>query len=179
MSSCDPLRDVADKWVHAMKMRNIIKRLALGVVSAGSTMVIAACYGAYYSEMERNLVHGTVTDEQNQTVQSLEVCAAVEPEWRGCTSTNTSGDYSMNVEEQIYDMAVVNGFSLVVRDVDDWNNGAFLDAEIEVTPDEMASNGAQIDVVMEAVDDENDETDSEDEADETESSEEDEVEDSE
>lgn len=162
-------------------MKNMFKRLALGVVSAGSTLVIAACYGAYYSGIEKNLVHGTVTDEQNQPVQSLEVCAVVEQAWSGCTSTNISGDYSMLVDEQVYDMAVVNGFTLSVRDVDGVNNGEFLDAEIDVTPEDIVQNAERIDVVMEAASDETDETDSDEASDESsddaDSSEEDEEED--
>ena len=175
--------NVADRWVHAMKMRNIFKRLALGVVSAGSTLVIAACYGAYDTGISRNLVHGTVTDEQDQSIRSLEVCVEVEQAWGGCTSTNISGDYSMDVDEQVYDIAVVNGFTLSVRDVDGVNNGEFLDAEIDVTSEDMAQNAQQIDVVMEAVSDESDETDSDEDTDEspdeTHTSEEDEEEDDE
>jgi len=145
-----------------MKIARLFKELALSVVSAGTTLIIAACYGTYDSyedDWTTILAQGKLTNEAGDAVQGLQVCAEIDTSER-CSPSDVLGDYSISVEQAFYDSARENGFILTVEDTDGETNGEYENASITVTPEEVEQGSREIDVVVEAVE-ETEETDGE------------------
>ena len=136
-----------------MKIARWFKELALGVVSAGTTLVIAACYGTYDTyedDWATILAQGRLTSEAGDAIQGLQVCAEIDTAER-CTTSDVLGDYSISVEGAFYDTARMDGFTLTVEDIDGATNGEYENASINVTSEEVAQGSNEIDVVVEAV----------------------------
>ncbi len=113
------------------------KRSVLAALTAGTSAVIAACYGVFMGEYEEAMVEGQVTD-QGQGVDGLEVCAALPGDLAydsaTCTDTHSSGFYAIEGEGDLYDRANAEGFLLTVRDVDGEVNGSYEPLAIEIEP---------------------------------------------
>ena len=111
-----------------MTVTTWIKRIVLGALSAGTSAVIAACYGVWYGDHEDAMVNGHVTAD-GAGVSGLEVCAVLEGELEfessACTHTEQDGGYGVYAAMDIYDQAWAEGFLLTVRDVDGDLNGTF------------------------------------------------------
>ena len=132
-----------------MKIDKLIKRVCLSVVGAGTSLLIAACYGAQMYDYERNMVvEGRVTDEDVQGVGGLEVCANVPGYGSECVFTNALGQYKVYSDTDLINHADTKGFWVVVRDVDGAENGLFEDEEIPV---DSGSVPANVDVQVEEI----------------------------
>lgn len=115
-----------------MKTRSWIKRLVLGAVSAGSSLVIAGCYGPMY-EGSQGLVSGRVTF-QGHGVPGMQVCAAPPSSSETCTTTDGNGYYSIIVPDMDFDQAYDHGFAVQVTDIDGEQNGLYEPAQVTVDP---------------------------------------------
>jgi hypothetical protein len=115
-----------------MKFEKAIKKAVLAVVGAGSSLVIAACYGAYYGMQDTDIVSGRVTNPNGAGVGGLEVCADVPGHQPVCTETADDGSYLVEGVESEVDAADVNGFLVTVKDVDGYENGLYGDEEVAV-----------------------------------------------
>jgi len=112
-----------------------IKRLVAAGLSAGTSLVIAACYGVSQgmSHMTR-LVRGRVTHNQ-QAVPGLEVCAKVPSDGSACDTTDANGDYSIDAYQSMATNANDQGFDIVVSDTDGpANGGEFRQANMHLIP---------------------------------------------
>lgn len=143
-----------------MKIARLFKELALGVVSAGSTLIIAACYGVNGSyepdDWSTILARGRLTSETGDAIEGLRVCAEVEAQSQ-CTASDVLGDYSISVDQTFDNAARQNGFTLTIEDIDGETNGEYEDTSITVTSEEVSQGSNEIDVVVEAVEETEDE----------------------
>ncbi|MCD6497317.1 MAG: hypothetical protein J7M25_03330 [Deltaproteobacteria bacterium] len=127
-----------------------IKRLMAAGLSAGTSLVIAACYGVSQGMNITRLVRGRVTHNQ-QAVRGLEVCAKAPSEGSACATTDDNGDYSIDTYETMATDANDQGFDLVVTDTDGpANGGEFQKATTHVAP---GSVPADVDVDVRLVSD--------------------------
>ncbi len=132
-----------------MKIDKLIKRVCLSVVGAGTSLLIAACYGAQMYDYERNMVvEGRVSSEDVQGVQGLEVCANVPGYGSECVYTNVYGEYRVFSDIDLLNHADSKGFWVVVRDVDGAENGLYEGEEIPV---DSGSVPAKVDVLVEEI----------------------------
>lgn len=123
-----------------MNVPKVFKRIALGVLSTGTTLFIAACYGtgAYYDDDDSwvsTIVQGLVSFNQ-QGVQGMEVCVTpdIPNGYSACVLTDVNGNYLIEEEDSYLDEVDINGGTLTVTDVDGEDNGAFVDQVITVDP---------------------------------------------
>lgn len=115
-----------------MKTKKWFKRVLAATVSAGSSLVIAACYGAFYGMQE--VASGRVT-HNSQGVSGLQVCAEFQGGGSDCTITNGNGYYTIEAADHLVDAARQNGYTIVVTDIDGEDNGGlFQEAEVPVDP---------------------------------------------
>lgn len=115
-----------------MATRKWFKRVLAAAVSAGSSLVIAACYGAFYELSP--LASGRVT-HGGQGVRGLQVCAEYESGGSSCTNTDGNGYYNLQAEDYLVDEADENGYTIVVTDVDgEENGGLFQEASVPMDP---------------------------------------------
>ncbi len=135
-----------------MNVPKIFKRVALGVLSTGTTLFIAACYGTgnYYDDDESwvsTIVQGLVSFNQ-QGVVGLEVC--VTPDlpngYSACVLTDAGGNYLIEEDDTYLDELNTAGGELTVTDVDGEDNGAYVDQIIAIAPGTIP---ASIDVELE------------------------------
>lgn len=115
-----------------MDISKAIKKACLAVVGAGSSLIIAACYGTYMEMEDMGLVHGRVTNGDGQGVPALEVCARVPGLGSECTTTSSSGAYEINTDEEFRYQADTDGFWVTVEDVDGSANGLYENTEVAV-----------------------------------------------
>jgi hypothetical protein len=130
-----------DKW------RRGLKELALSVLTMGSSVLIAACYGAQYAgERMLSLVTGTVRF-QATGVEGIEVCATVDTSAsRYCATTDADGQYEVMVDEYFETDAYEQGCKLEVRDVDGAANGDYAPQDVAI-PAETVPTVADVDLV--------------------------------
>lgn len=135
-----------------MNVPKIFKRFALGVMTTGTGLFIAACYGtgAYYDDDDSwvsTIVQGLVSFNQ-QGVQGLEVCVTpdVANGYSACVLTDGNGGYLIEEEDSYLDEVNTNGGELTVTDVDGEDNGAYVDQVIAIDPGTIP---ASIDVELE------------------------------
>lgn len=115
-----------------MKFSSLIKRVCAGVVGAGSSLIIAACYGVYY---DSGLVTGRVTTQDGTPIPELRVCAVVDGNQEGCTTTSPEGDFGIySYSDETLADAERLGLVVQVRDVDGALNGTFEDKDVSVPP---------------------------------------------
>ncbi len=116
------------------------KRALLGVLSAGTSAVIAACYGVFMGDYEDPMVDGAVTD-QGQGVQGLEVCATltgdVAYDNAACATSEGGGYYEIWGSGDLSGRANDEGFLLTVRDVDGDANGTYEPVAITIEPGQI------------------------------------------
>jgi hypothetical protein len=120
-----------------MKPAIWFKRGLLATLSAGTSAVIAACYGVFMDDYEVPLVDGQVTD-RGEGVEGLEVCATFPGELAldsaACTESASGGYFGIDGEPDLYDRANAEGFLLTVRDVDGEANGSYEPVAIAIDP---------------------------------------------
>lgn len=121
-----------------MRMRTWTKRALLGALTAGTSLVIAACYGAYYGM--RTLVEGTVTGD-GQGIPGLRVCADVPNGLQGCSTTGDGGAYWVDVPDDQMGTASTRGFVVRVTDVDGEANGSWAPLEHAVPAEAVPGDG--------------------------------------
>ncbi len=132
-----------------MKIDKLIKKVCLAVVGAGSSLVIAACYGAYYEfDGRQQMVYGQVTNGEQQGVDGLQVCANVPGYGSECTYTNYGGHFEVNAESHLRNHAESNGFWVVVKDVDGPVNGEYQE---EAVPVDAKMLPVRVDIQVEEV----------------------------
>jgi len=98
-----------------MKTITTVKKVVAGVLAAGSTLLIAACYGVY---SYKDLAQGSVTVPEGTADQyNVIVCAEFGGEDRTCTMVSADGSYflSTSVESQ-QSMAEQEGYQLCAGD---------------------------------------------------------------
>lgn len=116
-----------------MAIRTIFKRIGAAVLGAGSSLVIAACYGAYYTGDYMRLVSGRVTTTDGTGIPELQVCADV-GYGTYCDVTEPDGGFYIEAMDSVVDDANSGGFTVQVRDVDGPANGTFEDKDVTVDP---------------------------------------------
>ena len=115
-----------------MKTNKWFKRVLAAAVSAGSSLVIAACSGAFYGMQE--VASGRVT-HGSQGVSGLQVCAEFQGGGSDCTITNGNGYYTIEAADHLVDAARQNGYTIVVTDIDcEDNGGLFQETEVPLDP---------------------------------------------
>ncbi len=110
-----------------MKTISMVKKAVCGVIAAGSTLLIAACYGVYST---KDLAQGSVTVPEGTPDQyNVMVCAEFGVDDRTCAMVNTDGTYylSTSIDSQIT-MAEQEGYQLCAED----ENGVFLPQCVDV-----------------------------------------------
>lgn len=130
-----------------MRVPKLVKRLGAAVLGAGTSLVIAACYGAYYGGEYMRLVSGRVTTTDGTGIPEMRVCADA-GYGLYCESTHAQGEYSVWVPEEEVDYAYSNGFLVQVRDVDGLTNGLYEDKDVQVPPYEAP---ADLDIAVDEV----------------------------
>ncbi|MBU1238184.1 hypothetical protein KKF84_06045 [Myxococcota bacterium] len=98
-----------------MRLLPWMKKIAIGCITAGSTLLIAACYGVYD---ESYRIRGTVR-LNGDGVEGIQVCAESDG-YTACAVTDYTGYFSMDTTNRSY---YDNGFSICVEDVDGDLNG--------------------------------------------------------
>ena len=126
----------------AMSFAKWWKKIALSALSAGSGLVIAACYGAYYGVEQ--VVGGRVSHQGNG-IPDIEVCARVASYSPECRHTGYDGHYYIEADGFIAGEANANGFQVRVRDVDGAVNGEYEDELVDVDPGRVP---AEVDVEL-------------------------------
>lgn len=113
-----------------MKTLSILKKAVAGALAAGSTLLISACYGAYYSY--NDLATGQVTvPEATPDQYNVMVCAEFGPDDRACSMVSSDGSYwvSSSVEHH-RQLAEREGFELCAGD----EAGVFIRQCVTVPP---------------------------------------------
>ncbi len=120
-----------------MKTITWAKRVALGVLSAGTSAVIAACYGVFMGDYEEPLVDGLVTD-QGQGIPDLELCVTFPADLAydntACGTSGNGGFYEIWGNNDLSARAYDEGFTLTLRDVDGAANGTYEPQAIPIDP---------------------------------------------
>ncbi|MBU1242146.1 hypothetical protein KKD52_00435 [Myxococcota bacterium] len=112
-----------------MKVIRTLKQVVAGALSAGATMLIAACYGPMEPGYE--LANGSVTvPEGTPTDYNVEVCAELAESGTQCDFVRTDGSYLINVYESALDDAQLHGYRLCATS----SSGLFIDQCVDVPP---------------------------------------------
>lgn len=104
-----------------MKTGNFLRKAIIGVLSAGSTLLIAACYGVY----DRfDVARGYVKDADGNPIPNIKVCAQHPEYGEECSITYEDGYYFINsdINEESYN---AQGFVICATDTDGAMNGDF------------------------------------------------------
>jgi hypothetical protein len=107
-----------------MKLFKHIKKLALGTITVGSTILMAACYGVTDGSF---LITDGEVKSGNQGIQGLEVCVIINDQEQAqvCEITQSNGQFSINSWEDFRNKANSNGFNICVNDIDGVENGQY------------------------------------------------------
>ncbi|MBN2722972.1 MAG: hypothetical protein JXR95_02760 [Deltaproteobacteria bacterium] len=116
-----------------MKPGDILRKAAIGILSAGSTILIAACYGVYDY---RQVAEGNIVNSDGEPVSGLKVCVENDGAPVACTYTDDYSKEAYYIEDtdSSADYCSENGFSVCVRDVDGAENGLYQDECQEFPP---------------------------------------------
>lgn len=127
-----------------MLLPRLLKRLGVGLLGAGSSFLIAACYGvsSYNSPME--LVRGHVLTEDGTGIPEMQVCAQL-TSTQYCEPTDGLGAFSFVEPDWAVNEADQDGFTLQVRDVDGVANGEWLSKDVPVAP---GNAGTDLDITV-------------------------------
>lgn len=76
------------------RLKNLFLKAGIGIFSAGTTVLIAACYGPV--KEEQHLARGYVKDSENQKgISGITVCYRKQGKDRLCANTHTDGAFSI------------------------------------------------------------------------------------
>ncbi|MDY0059335.1 MAG: hypothetical protein RBU45_05955 [Myxococcota bacterium] len=134
-----------------MKLRRFWKKALLGLLSAGSGAVIAACYGPIDdgagTMVGWELISGRVSS-QGTGVPGLEVCARFRELASACAVSSVDGNYLIEADSATFEAARRDGFLVSVRDTDgEANGGRFADYDRELEADLVLPVSMDITVV--------------------------------
>ncbi len=113
-----------------MSVKIRLKQLALAALSAGGSIVIAACYGAYYTLADQphrseTVVQGVVVDQNERSLVGISVCVQPTGQAPLCTLTDAVGEYELRIPVDPYATQSQEALHLSVHDVDGVGNGAY------------------------------------------------------
>jgi hypothetical protein len=111
-----------------MKLLKHFKKIVVGMLATGSTMVLAACYGV---TDYRKIADGHVNDNLGNPIPIIEVCISSSS---ACTWTDVNGYYDFEGEESNVYQLENNGFQICVEDKSDLNDGEFLKECTDIQP---------------------------------------------
>lgn len=113
-----------------MAIKSVFKKLGAAVLGAGSSLIIAACYGVYYGDWMK-IAGGRVESGDGTGIPEMQVCVELtSTNW--CETTDQNGDFYVAQYEDQFNDADQNGFTLQVRDVDGAANGEWADEDVTV-----------------------------------------------
>jgi hypothetical protein len=113
-----------------MKAIRTLKQVVAGALSAGATLLIAACYGPMEPGYE--LANGTVTvPEGSPADYGVQVCAELAQSGTQCEYVRSDGSYVLNVYESALDDAQLRGYRLCATS----DSGLFADQCVDLPPD--------------------------------------------
>ncbi len=115
-----------------MAITSILKKLGAAALGAGSSLVIAACYGAYYGDWS-TVASGRVQTGDGTGIPEMQVCADLTT-GQYCEGTDVNGDFVISEYNDVYNRADADGFTLRVRDVDGLANGEWADKDVDLGP---------------------------------------------
>ncbi|MBI4951844.1 MAG: hypothetical protein HY908_07400 [Myxococcales bacterium] len=112
-----------------------LKKAELTILTLGSSVLIAACYGAQY--VGQRLVHlldGRVSDPKGAGVQGIQVCVTTPSEGaeRACAPSDATGRFELQGDYQFAQSLRSGGYHLEAADVDGAANGAFATTTTDV-----------------------------------------------
>jgi len=98
-----------------MKTLSLVKKAVAGVLAAGSTLLIAACYGVYSYQ---DLAGGQVTVPEGTPDQyNVMVCAEFGPDDRDCSMVAADGSYLVSTSVDAHKtIAEQEGYQLCAGD---------------------------------------------------------------
>ena len=98
-----------------MKPLSLVKKAVAGALAAGSTLLIAACYGAY---SYKDLASGQVTvPEGTPNAYNVMVCAEFGPDDRACAMVDPDGRYWVSSSVETHGrIAEEEGYELCAGD---------------------------------------------------------------
>ena len=120
-----------------MKLMRAFQKVALGVITAGSTILIAACYGTSDYFADPVLLNGKAM-AQEVGVPGIEVCIeTMTPETVGepltlCETTAQGGDVQIIGDTAFVDEAVTYGVRVCFTDVDGSEHGSYKPTSQEI-----------------------------------------------
>jgi len=126
-----------------MAIKSVLKKIGATVLGAGSSLIIAACYGVYYGDW-MSLATGNVRTADGTGIPEIEVCVQLSYESH-CESTDANGDFAISSWESDYNEADRDGFTLQARDVDGAINGEWADEDVSIDP---GNAGGDFDITM-------------------------------
>jgi hypothetical protein len=116
-----------------MKLLKHLKKIVVGMLATGSTMVLAACYGPM--EDYRKVADGHITDGMGNPIGGLKVCVVDQGVDTMCDTTFTDGYYLIDEIDSNVNSLEDNGFQICVEDIDGIENGGlFLDECVTIQP---------------------------------------------
>lgn len=126
-----------------MLFSRLVKRISAGLLGAGSSFLIAACYGAsQYTPVQ--LVQGHVQTADGTGIPEMQVCAQL-TSTQHCEQTDAAGAFLIVEPDWSADEADQDGFTVQVRDVDGLANGEWASKDVPVAPGNV---GATLDIVV-------------------------------
>jgi hypothetical protein len=126
-----------------MAITSILKKLGAALLGAGSSLVIAACYGAYYDDWS-TVASGRVKTADGTGIPEMQVCLDLTT-GQYCEGTDIDGNFLISEYNDVYDRADAEGYTLQVRDVDGLAHGDWADQDVDIGPGHA---GEHFDITM-------------------------------
>ncbi|PKN23760.1 MAG: hypothetical protein CVU65_13720 [Deltaproteobacteria bacterium HGW-Deltaproteobacteria-22] len=103
-----------------MKVIPFLKHVVAGALSAGATILVAACYGPIRPSYQMLLLaNGSVTVPEGKPAgYVVDVCANLAESGTHCEFVNPDGSYSIIVPENDFEEAQLHGYRLCTRSYD-------------------------------------------------------------
>jgi len=109
-----------------MNFIKVAKKLVIGAITAGSTMLIAACYGVYDQSY---IVSGRVLNN-GEGVENMNVCLNKDTN-SYCVITDSQGYFTTDTYDDDFR---VEGFQICVEDIDGPANGSIINECMDIPP---------------------------------------------
>jgi hypothetical protein len=122
-----------------MSPLKFFKRIAIGVISTGTTMMIAACYGVHHQvRTPRSSV--VVVDAKGRGIRNIKICIKAKGH-EECQPSRYQGRFHIKQlkNKNILYLAKNHGFTICARDIDGPVNGQF-DQKCKSFPPNRISN---------------------------------------